>query len=77
MLVCCVAMLSLFQAEVIHSLGEQIGTQLAHAENVGAEGNVEESLKLMEEVDRLKKEKSTVEVRRCIHMVISIGYDGL
>ena len=64
-------MLSLFQAEVIHSLGEQIGTQLAHAENVGAEGNVEESLKLMEEVDRLKKEKSTVEVRRYVYMVIS------
>ena len=54
--------ITLFQAEVIHRLGEQIGTQLAHAENVGAEGNVEESLKLMEEVDRLKKEKSSVEV---------------
>ena len=53
----------LLQAEVIHRLGEQIGTKLAHAENVGAEGNVEESLKLMDEVDRLKKEKSTVEVR--------------
>ncbi|KAI0228194.1 putative RNA-binding protein Luc7-like 1 [Lamellibrachia satsuma] len=50
------------KAEVIHRLGEQIGTKLAHAENVGAEGNVEESLKLMEEVDRLKKDKSTVEI---------------
>ena len=55
---------------MIHRLGEQIGTKLAHAENVGAEGNVEESLKLMEEVDRLKKDKSTVEVRGHLHEAI-------
>lgn len=47
----------------IHAFGEQIGTKLAKAEELGAEGNVDESLKLMEEVDALKKQKSEAEVR--------------
>jgi len=49
------------KAEAIHQLGEQIGTKLAKAEEVGAEGNVEESLKLMEEVEELKKLKTQAE----------------
>jgi len=47
---------------VIHGYGEQIGTKLARAEELGAQGNVEESLKLMEEVDELKKQKHAAEM---------------
>ncbi|KAK2149120.1 hypothetical protein LSH36_466g01020 [Paralvinella palmiformis] len=50
------------KAEVIHALGEQIGTRLAKAEELGAEGNVEESLKFMEEVEELKKKKAAAEI---------------
>lgn len=50
------------KAEVIHMLGEQIGTKLARAEEVGAEGNVEESLKNMDEVEDLKKQKASAEI---------------
>jgi RNA-binding protein Luc7-like 2 len=52
------------QADSIHTLGEQIGTKLAKAEEMGADGNVEESLKLMEEVEELKKAKTAAEVRK-------------
>ena len=51
------------QADLIHDLGEQIGTTLANAEEIGAEGNVDESLKLMQEVEDLKKKKAAAEVR--------------
>jgi len=51
------------QVNAIHAFGEQIGTKLARAEELGAEGNVDESLKLMEEVEALKKQKSEAEVR--------------
>ncbi len=47
---------------MIHNLGEQIGTTLAKAEEIGAAGNVEESLKLMSEVEELKKKKAAAEV---------------
>jgi len=46
----------------VHELAEQIGKKLAAAELAGAEGNVEESLKLMEEVEKIKKEKGGAEV---------------
>ncbi|KAL3877570.1 hypothetical protein ACJMK2_035279 [Sinanodonta woodiana] len=49
------------KAEVILQLGEQIGTKLAKAEQAGADGNVELSLKLMEEMEELKKSKSLAE----------------
>ena len=51
------------QADQIHNLGEHIGTKLAKAEEIGAQGNVEESLKLMQEVEDLKKKKATAEVK--------------
>ena len=38
------------KAEKVHQLAEEIGKKLAMAEQVGAEGKVEESIKLMEEV---------------------------
>ncbi|XP_052772377.1 putative RNA-binding protein Luc7-like 2 isoform X2 [Mya arenaria] len=49
------------KAESIHGLGEDIGTKLARAEALGAEGNVEESMKLMNEVEELKKKKALSE----------------
>lgn len=39
-----------------------MGTKLAKAEAMGAEGKVEESLQLMQEVEDLKKQKSLAEV---------------
>ncbi|CAF0752149.1 unnamed protein product [Adineta steineri] len=45
----------------IHELGEQIGTKLARAEELGAQGLVEESMKLLEEVEELRKSKSESE----------------
>ena len=51
------------QAEMIHKLGEEMGTKLAKAEDLGAQGNVAESLKFMEEVEDLKKKKAAAEVR--------------
>ena len=40
-----------------------MGTKLAKAEDLGAQGNVAESLKFMEEVEDLKKKKAAAEVR--------------
>lgn len=48
--------------EIINTLGEQIGTKLAKAEEEGAKGDVDASLKYMEEVEELKKRKATEEV---------------
>lgn len=45
----------------IHELGEQIGTKLAKAEELGAEGLVDESMKLSEEVEQLRKAKFDAE----------------
>jgi RNA-binding protein Luc7-like 2 len=42
---------------LIHELGEQIGTKLAKAEEVGAQGLVDESMKLLDEVEQLRKAK--------------------
>ena len=49
---------------MIHQLGEQMGTKLAKAELAGAQGLVEESLKLMKEVEDLKVKKSLAEVKQ-------------
>jgi len=45
------------KAEQIHVLGEKIGTMMARAEEVGAAGEVEDSIKLLEEVEVLKVKK--------------------
>ena len=45
-----------------HELTEQIGKKLAQAEKEGEQGNIEASLKLMEEIDQLKREKETLEM---------------
>jgi len=49
------------KANNVHDLAENIGKKLAAAEQLGAEGNVEESIKLMEEVENLRKQKSEAE----------------
>ena len=49
------------KANNVHDLAESIGKKLAAAEQLGAEGNVEESIKLMEEVENLRKQKSEAE----------------
>lgn len=50
------------QADAILTLGEEIGTKLAKAEAMGAEGNIEESMKLMGEVEELNRNKADAEV---------------
>lgn len=45
----------------VHELAEQIGKKLAQAEKLGAEGNVEESMKTMEEVEDCRKQKALAE----------------
>ncbi|XP_076447899.1 putative RNA-binding protein Alsin2 isoform X2 [Babylonia areolata] len=50
------------KADQIHQLGEQIGTKMATAEEMGAEGLVDESLKLMEEIEEIKKQKAQLEI---------------
>ncbi|CAH1794880.1 unnamed protein product [Owenia fusiformis] len=52
------------KADIIHALGEQIGTKMARAEELGAQGNVEESMKIMEEMEELKKQKTQAEEYR-------------
>ncbi|XP_014681231.1 PREDICTED: putative RNA-binding protein Luc7-like 1 [Priapulus caudatus] len=47
--------------EKVHEMAESIGKTLARAEQLGAEGNVDESLKMMEEVEQLKKKKYEAE----------------
>jgi len=49
------------KANNVHDLAETIGQKLAAAEKLGAEGNVEESIKLMEEVETMRKNKAEAE----------------
>jgi len=49
------------KANSVHDLAETIGKKLAAAEKLGAEGNVEESIKLMEEVENMRKNKTEAE----------------
>lgn len=49
------------KANLVHDLAEQIGKKLAEAEKKGAEGQVDESMKLMEEVETIRKVKAEAE----------------
>uniref|UniRef100_UPI00398E9B72 putative RNA-binding protein Luc7-like 1 isoform X1 n=2 Tax=Pristiophorus japonicus TaxID=55135 RepID=UPI00398E9B72 len=49
------------KAEKVHELNEEIGKLLAKAEQLGAEGNVEESQKIMQEVERVRTKKREAE----------------
>lgn len=48
--------------QLVHELSEQIGKKLAAAEQLGAEGAVEESIRMMEEVEEVKKQKAAAEM---------------
>lgn len=52
----------ILQADAILTIGEEIGTKLAKAEAMGADGNIEESMKLMSEVEELNRAKADAEV---------------
>lgn len=45
----------------VHELAEMMGKKLAAAEAKGADGNVEESLKLLEEVEEIRRKKAEAE----------------
>jgi len=49
------------KAENVHGLAEAIGKKLAEAEEAGAKGKVDESIKLMEEVEDYRKKKLLAE----------------
>lgn len=49
------------KASIVNELGEQIGVTLAKAEELGAQGQVEDSMKMLEEVEELKKKKIEAE----------------
>ncbi|XP_059947565.1 putative RNA-binding protein Luc7-like 2 [Mesoplodon densirostris] len=49
------------KAEHVHELNEEIGKLLAKVEQLGAEGNVEESQKVMDEVEKARAKKREAE----------------
>lgn len=51
-----------FKAERVHELNEEIGKLLARVEQLGADGNVEESQKVMDEVEKARVKKREAEV---------------
>ena len=53
---------SCFKAERVHELNEEIGKLLAKVEQLGADGNVEESQKVMDEVEKVRVKKREAEV---------------
>lgn len=46
----------------MHELNEEIGKLLAKVEQLGADGNVEESQKVMDEVEKARAKKREAEV---------------
>lgn len=50
------------QAEKVHELNEEIGKLLAKAEQLGAEGNVDEAQKVLQEVEKVRTRKKDAEV---------------
>ena len=59
--------LAVLQAEKVHELNEEIGKLLAKAEQLGAEGNVDEAQKVLQEVEKVRSTKKDAEVRRRSH----------
>lgn len=47
----------------MHELNEEIGKLLAKAEQLGAEGNVDEAQKVLQEVEKVRTKKKDAEVR--------------
>ena len=50
------------QAEKVHELNEEIGKLLAKSEQLGAEGNVDEAQKVLQEVEKVRSRKRDAEV---------------
>lgn len=48
----------------MHELNEEIGKLLAKAEQLGAEGNVDEAQKVLQEVEKVRTRKKDAEVRK-------------
>ena len=61
---CVLFCFSLFQAEKVHELNEEIGKLLAKAEQLGAEGNVDEAQKVLQEVEKVRTKKKDAEVSK-------------
>ncbi|KAM6951135.1 putative RNA-binding protein Luc7-like 1 [Aplochiton taeniatus] len=49
------------KAEKVHELNEEIGKLLAKAEQLGAEGNVDEAQKVLQEVEKVRSKKKDAE----------------
>uniref|UniRef100_A0A3B3SAE1 LUC7-like (S. cerevisiae) n=1 Tax=Paramormyrops kingsleyae TaxID=1676925 RepID=A0A3B3SAE1_9TELE len=49
------------KAEKVHELNEEIGKLLAKAEQLGAEGNVDEAQKVLQEVEKVRSKKRDAE----------------
>ncbi|XP_030255623.1 putative RNA-binding protein Luc7-like 1 isoform X1 [Sparus aurata] len=49
------------KAEKVHELNEEIGKLLAKAEQLGAEGNVDEAQKVLQEVEKVRTKKKDAE----------------
>ncbi|KAL6488222.1 hypothetical protein MHYP_G00019630 [Metynnis hypsauchen] len=49
------------KAEKVHELNEEIGKLLAKAEQLGAEGNVDEAQKILQEVEKVRSKKKDAE----------------
>ncbi|XP_061564187.1 putative RNA-binding protein Luc7-like 1 isoform X3 [Cololabis saira] len=49
------------KAEKVHELNEEIGKLLAKAEQLGAEGNVDEAQKILQEVEKVRTRKKDAE----------------
>ncbi|CAG04387.1 unnamed protein product [Tetraodon nigroviridis] len=52
------------KAEKVHELNEEIGKLLAKAEQLGAEGNVDEAQKVLQEVEKVRSKKKDAEKLR-------------
>lgn len=61
---CKLCFFPLFQAEKVHELNEEIGKLLAKAEQLGAEGNVDEAQKVLQEVGKVRTKKKDAEVSK-------------
>lgn len=60
---CVINFVFVFQAEKVHELNEEIGKLLAKAEQLGAEGNVDDAQKILQEVEKVRAKKKDAEVR--------------
>ncbi len=59
-----------WQAEKVHELNEEIGKLLAKAEQLGAEGNVDEAQTVLQEVEKVRTKKKDAEVHQ--HTILFI-----